>query len=705
MPDEKRGKKAFLELAMERFKLAAEAESDIREQALADLKFYSGEQWDDAIQSIRKKRGRPCLVMNHLPQFKRQICNEQRQNKPAIVVNPIGDNSDVETAEIQQGIVRHIEVNSNADVARDISFEQMVITGFGYRRIVTEYADDEGDEQEIRIKPIKDQFTVYFDPRCMEPDYSDAEFAFIIEDVPTKMFHAQYPRAEDASLEEYQAVGNSQPEWINEKHVRIAEYFYVEKPESAKRGRRKVKWAKITAAEVLEEQDWLGKYIPLIPVLGEEMIIDGKRVLKGFVRDAKHPQRQYNFMHSGAAEAIAILPKAPYILAVGQAENLEQKWERANVENFPYLEYNPVDVNGTAIGPPQRANSEANIQGYNQMIMLADNDLKASIGLYDASLGQKGPEQSGRAIAQRKQQGDLATLNFSDNQARSILHEGRVILDLMRVVYDTPRVMRIINPDGSVKQVVTQNGPSQEAAAKKLLTDQIKKIYDIGVGSYDVAVQVGPSYQSKRQEAVATQLELVKADPQLLPIIGDLLVGEMDIPGAKEIAKRLKKMLPPQLQDMGDEESQIQQLQTQHQQMVQELTLVSQHLQQAQQIIETKQVEQQGKVEIAKAQELSKQTIVKMQEVTKIAVAQINASKDAHQSYADAELKQYELLHNAAHDVALQATDQAHQQDMAAKQQAAAAQGQQADQSHDMDMAAVNQAHDEEMATANQGQE
>jgi hypothetical protein len=454
--------------------------------------------------------------------------------------------------------------------------------------------------------------------------------------------------------------------------------------------------------DILEEREWLGQYIPIIPVIGEELFIDGKRVLKGMVRDAKHPQRQYNFMHSGAAEAIAILPKAPYILAVGQAENLEQKWERANVENFPYLEYNPIDVQGTAIGPPQRSNSEANIQGYNQMIMLADNDLKASIGLYDASLGQKGPEQSGKAIAQRKQQGDVATLNYSDNLARSIDYEGRILLDLIPKVYDTPRIMRIINPDGSVNQVITHNGPSQAAAAKKLVTDQIKKIYDIGVGRYDVAVQVGPSYQSKRQEAVATQLELVKADPQLLPIIGDILVGEMDIPGAKEIAKRLKKMLPPQLQDMGDEESQIQQLQTQHQQMVQELTLTSQHLQQAQQVIETKKVEQDGKFAIAQMQEQSKQTIEQMRLENQRAIAEITTKAQDVRERTRLDQDLWEAGHNAAHETALQNDQQQHEKEQAAQQQAAAEQSQQADQSHDADMAASGQQHDAEMASQSQ---
>jgi hypothetical protein len=689
MPEKKKeDRREFLELAMERFKLCAEAESDIREKALNDLKFYSGEQWDDAIVTIRKRRGRPCLKMNHLPQFKRQICNEQRQNKPAIVINPLGDDADAKTAEALQGVVRHIEVNSHADVARDTSFEQMVVSSFGYRRIITEYADDDSGDQEIKIKRIPNQFTVYCDPLCMESDYSDARFMFVIEDVPRKLFEAEYGRI--VSLEEYESVGDTKPSWITEEYVRIAEYFHVDEEEAEKRKpKRKVKWAKITQQDVLDERDWLGRYIPLIPVLGEEMIIDGKRVLKGFVRDAIDPQRQYNFMHSGAAEAIAILPKAPYIMAVGQAEDLENKWEKANVENFPYLEYNPKEINGTLIGPPQRSNTEANIQGYTQLIALADNDLKASIGIYDASLGQRGPEQSGKAIAQRKQQGDIATLNYSDNLARSILHEGRILLDLIPKVYNKARVMRIIKPDDSVEHVVIHNGPDQAADAKKLQTDSINKIYDIGTGRYDVAVQVGPSYQSKRQEAVATQLELVKADPTLMQTAGDIIVRNMDIPQAGELADRIKMSLPPQLQDQnsGDPKVQLQNTKAQLMQMGQQFKQANDLLNQAHQIIQTKQVEQQGKVEIAKAQELSKVAIVKMQEMTKLAVAQINASKDANQTFAETEMQQYQIAHDSAHDVAMTGIQQDHEKQMAQLAAQNAQQSQASDQAHAQQMA------------------
>lgn len=697
MASEKTDRKDFLQLAMERFKLAGEAEADIRERALEDLKFFNGQQWDEAIATVRKRRGKPCLVMNHLPQFKRQITNEQRQQRPAITVNPVGDNSDVDTADMVQGIVRHIEVNSQADIARDMSFEQMVISSFGYRRVITDYADDDTDEQEIRIQPIKNQFTVYFDPLCMEPDYSDARYAFIIEDVPRKLFEDEYKNSDAVSLDEYQSVGDTAPDWLTEKHIRIAEYFYVEEEKRPKgRPKRKVKWAKITSQDVLDERDWLGKYIPIIPVLGEEMIIDGVRVLKGFVRDAKDPQRQYNFMNSGAAHAIALNPKSPYLLAVGQTEGLEAKWEKANVEDSPFLEYIPISVGGTVIGPPQRANNEVQIQGYKDLIMMADNDLKAAIGIYDASLGQRGPEQSGRAIAQRKQQGDLATLNYSDNLARSILHEGRVIIDLIPKIYDTPRVMRIIKPDDSVQHVVTHAGAEQAGQAEGLKTEAIQKIYDLSVGRYDVAVSVGPSYQSKRQEAVATQLELVKASPKLMDIGGDIIIRNMDIPQAGELADRVKKTLPPQLQDdqSTDPKVQLQNAQAQLAQMAQQHQLMQEVIQKQTKVIDEKQIEAQNKLDV-----------VRLQEETKITVAEINTKAQESLARIKLETDMFGKLHVAAHDAGTQAAQQAHDRKMQAGDRAHASVTQAADQSHESTMSDKAAAQQSALSAQNAAQQ
>jgi hypothetical protein len=299
----------------------------------------------------------------------------------------------------------------------------------------------------------------------------------------------------------------------------------------------------------------------------------------------------------------------------------------------------------------------------------------------------------------------MATLNYSDNMARTMRRCGKLLLEWIRDKYDVPKIRRIINPDGTVSQVITHNGPEQKSAAQQLQTEQIKKIYDIGTGRYDVTISVGPSYQTKRQEAVATQLDLVgKLPPQVTQNIMDLVVRNMDIPQSSEIADRLKRMIPPQIVggDEDDPQVQMQKMQATLKEMSQQHELLTKALQEAQKVIETKQVEQQGKVQITQVQEQSKQMIVKMQETTKLAVAQINASKDLDKTFAQAEIDRYDLLHGAAHELALQNDQQAHEREQAMQQQAAAAQSQQADQAHEAGMTAAGQQHEAEMAAAAQ---
>lgn len=722
----------FLAEATERFNLAAEAESATRRAALDDLKFSVGQQWPQDIEAQRNLDGRPCLTMNHLPQFIRQVTNGYRQQRPQAVINPVGGGADQETAEIFQGAIRHIEVQSDAEVADDHAFDCMVRTGFGYTRVITEYCDDEGFDQEIKIKWVKNQFTVYFDPNSVEPDYSDALYCFVIEDMAIAAFKDTYGKSQTASLNDFASIGDQAPGWATKDTIRVAEYFYVETESKTKFrlddgtmveelpegiqavnkrefSKRTVKWSKFNAIETLEggpddEIIWPGKWIPVIPVLGEDVDVDGTRFLAGLVRNMKDPQRMYNYWCSSATEGVALAPKAPFIMAEGQDENHEKDWAMANVKNFSRLVYKPVAVGGTPLGPPQRNAVEPPIQAMVMMIRQADNDLKAGAGIYDASLGQRGPEQSGKALEQRKSQGELATLNYSDNAARALRHRGRILIDLIPKIYDTPRLQRIINPDGSAKQVGIYNSKASGDEQPQIQDNQgdpIKKVYDIGVGSYDVTVSVGPSYQTQRQEAAATQVELMKALPQQAPFFADIAVRNMDIPQSKELADRLKKMLPPQLQDEDgdDPQAQMQKLQQQLMQLTQQHDMLTQHLNSAVQEIQTKQVEQQGKVQIVQAQEMSKQMIVKMQEATKIAVAQINASKDANQSFAENEIRKYELLqdaaiaqHDAAHEVGMQAMQQSHQQDLQQQQAAQDQQSQQSDQAHQQEMSQQQQA-------------
>lgn len=691
-----------IEKALERFKQASEADNYWRTNCLDDLEFSIGNQWPLTIETIREKDGRPCLVMDQIQQSIRLVCNQYRQQPPAITISPVGDGADVETSDIYQGMVRHVEVNCDAQVTYEKTHEGMVRTGFHSCRLLTEYVDDDSDEQELIIEWIKNAFSVYWQPGVPQ---EKARWCFIVVDMPRDQYISEYGESVLATSSDWTSVGDQPAEWVNKEYVRVAEYFeVVDVPRGkGKRPGKKVIWRKITAYEELDKEELPGTSIPVFTAYADDIDVDGKRYVAGLVRNAKGPQRQYNYMVSGATEAISLAPKAPWTAVEGQLAGREVQWEQSNVRNFAVLQYKQVDISGKPAPPPQRNVAEPPIQGMAQMIAQASNDLKASLGIYDPSLGQRRGDESGKAIERLQAQGNIATLNYSDNMSRMLKRLGKSLLEWMKVTYDAPRVQRIIAPDSTVKHVVIHNGADQKEAAEQLgLQHDIKKIYDIGVGRYDVIVSVGPTYQSKRQEAVQTQMELMKSlPPNQASAISDLAVRNMDIPQSNEMADRLKKMQPPQILEGDDDDPQvqIQKLQSQLQQFSQQHDLLQKALGEATDVIKTKKIEQDGKTQIAQMQELTKQAVVKMQEATKLAVAQINASKDVNQTFAETELKAYDIMHGAAHDVAMQKDQQAHEQQLAQQAQEAAAQqqdsaqqataqGQQSDQQHQQEMAA-----------------
>lgn len=589
--------------ARARFRLAEEAEHDIRNQALDDLRFRAGEHWPTELKQARDLDGRPCLTINRMPQFIQQVTNDQRQNRPSIKVHPVDDKADPKTAKRYQGLIRHIEYNSNADVAYATAFEGAVTHGFGYFRVVTDYVSPTGFEQEILIKRVRNAFSVLLDPFHQEPDGSDASWGFVFEDISKEDFRARYGEDAEGSSAAWELLGSEAAYWRTTQGYRVAEYFYKEfeerdicllstgeavaKAECEERLRALaaqgvsatvvkerraripvIRWCKLTGVRVLEKTDWLGKYIPIVPVYGQELDINGKRVLEGIVRNAKDPSRMYDYWASAETEAIALAPRAPFIGYEGQFAGHEHKWESANRKNHAYLEVRPMAIGGQPAPLPQRNAFEPAVQAITQARMLASDDVKATTGIYDSSLGARSNETSGKAILARNNQTQTSNFHFIDNLTRSLRHAGRILLDLIPNVYDTPRWERIVGDEGE-HEVVLFNAPFKDRGEEVT--------YNLGVGKYDVTVDVGPSYATKRQEAVASMLEVTRAYPQVAQIAGDLMVKNMDWPGAQEIAERLKKTLPPGLADDPNQKKQpippeVQAQMTQMNQMVEQLT-------------------------------------------------------------------------------------------------------------------------------------
>ena len=678
-----------------RFEMCEEAEKEVRELALDDLKFRAGDQWPEDMKLRRKAARKPCLTINVLPARERQILNENRQNKPAIQVNPVGDGADEDTAEILQGIIRHIEYDSGADAAYDTALASAVRGGFGYFRILPEYEDHQSFQQVLKIKRITNPFQVYVDPTAKEADYSDADFWFQFEDLTRDEYKQQFPDSELATLDDWKTVGDRTPNWLSENSVRVCEYVYREYkkdtivqvrnaagetrtvsksklPEKLPRGVKilqereteipQVKWCKFNAMEVLEKTDWPGKWLGLVPVLGDELYVDGKKVLEGMVRHAKDPMRMNNVMSSELVQSIGLAPKAPFVAATGQTEG-HPEWDNANTENYSVLRYEPISVSGSQVPPPQRNVAEPAIQAIAEARALFVDDTKAVTGIYDAQLGAKSNEQSGTAIGQRKVQGELSNFHFADNLARGLHFCGLQLLDLIPHYYNRAMVIRIIGEDGKQSMVKVN---------QKFDQGGIQKIYDLTTGKYDVTVSAGPSYQTKRQEAVATMLQIRQANPHMPPIYDDILFQNMDFPGHEEMAERAKKALPPGLADAdpNDPQAQLQQTQAQMTQLAAQHQQLVAALNQANEVIKTKQIENQGKMQIAQMQEQNAFAMRKLDADVKLAVAEIGTKAQIELERIRSIGQVQSDLHEGAHDYAMQKDAQA----------AAAAQAQQAHQ-------------------------
>ena len=609
--------KDILSVAKSRFTMAVSAYSESREDELDDLRFYAASpdnqwQWPADVLATRGAvqgqtiNARPCLTINKLPQHVRQVTNDQRQNRPSGKVIPVDDKADVEVAEVFDGLVRHIEYISDADVAYDTACENQVAYGEGYIRLLTEYCDDNSFNQDIKIGRIRNSFSVYMDPTIQDPCGSDAQWCFITEDLTKAEYERQFPDAQPISSMMSQGVGDASiSQWVSENTVRIAEYFYIEHEKAtlnlyygnvsamkgsaededmAMRGMKpiktrivdikKVKWCKINGFEILESQDWAGSSIPVVRVVGNEFEVDGRIYVSGIVRNAKDAQRMYNYWTSQEAEMLALAPKAPFIGYGGQFEGYEQQWKTANTTNWPYLEVNPdvTDGAGAVLPLPQRAPPPLPQTGLIQAKMGASDDIKGTTGQYDSSLGQTSNERSGKAILARERQSDVGTYHYVDNLARAVRYITRQIVDLIPKIYDTERIARIVGEDGETG--IIKVNPNQPMPVNKIMDQQgivLEKIYNLGVGKYDVCVTTGPSYMTKRQEALEAMAQLLQGNPQLWAVAGDLFIKNMDWPGAQEMSKRFAKTIDPKIMEGGDDSPEMQAAKMQMDAMNQEM--------------------------------------------------------------------------------------------------------------------------------------
>jgi hypothetical protein len=511
-------------------------------------------------------------------------------------------------------------------VAYDTACENQVSYGEGYITLMTEYCDENTFDQDIKIGRIRNSFSVYMDPLIQDPTGADAKYCFITEDLTKAEYERQYPDAAPISTLQSLGVGDqSISNWLNEDTVRIASYYYIDydktklnlypgnqsafegtpedkmlkemfgKPVKSRMSERpRVMYCKINGYEILEQKEWAGKWIPVIRVIGNEFEVDGRIYISGLVRNAKDAQRMYNYWVSQEAEMLALAPKAPFIGYGGQFEGYEDKWKTANTNNWPYLEVNPdvTDGQGAVLPLPQRAQPPMASSGLLQAKAGASEDIKSTTGQYNASLGMGSNERSGKAILARQREGDVGTFHYGDNLTRAVRHVARQLVDLIPKIYDTQRIARIIGEDGETKMI--KINPDQPQPVNKIVNEQgivIEKIYNPGVGKYDVVATTGPGYATKRQEALEAMAQLLQGNPQLWSVAGDLFVKNMDWPGAQEMAKRFAKTIDPKFLSDDNDDPALQAAQQQIQAMGAEMEQMYQMIQNVGKSIEMQDME------------------------------------------------------------------------------------------------------------------
>ncbi|MCA6281637.1 portal protein [Phenylobacterium sp.] len=556
--DEARRDERILAQARADFARAREAGREDRQAAAEDLRFARlGEQWPEAIRRARELEGRPCLTLNRLPAFIRQVVNEARQNRPAITCHPVDSDADPQTAEVLNGLIRNIEQSSDADVAYDTALDFAVTCGFGVFRINARAPETGGEDLDLVIERVADPFTVYGDPDSLAADSSDWDVAFVTRRMDRRAFAARWPGAEAVDFEDEDLAGaggriegGSQVRlvefWRREAVERSlitltdgqemeAEVFEARRPFLEAAGLApagpprtapgvRVVQRILSGAAVLETVDWPGKFIPLVPVYGEEIRVDGRRRLRGLVRDARDAQRMFNYWRTTSTELVALAPKAPFIGRKGAFDTDQAKWTTANSQTHAFIEYDGPE-------PPHRQPFAGVPAGALQEALNAADDLKSIMGLHDASLGARSNETSGKAILARQREGDVSTFHYIDNLSRAIRHAGRILIDLIPKVYSAQRMVRILGPDGA-PALVEVNGEGTAPGGR---------IFDLAAGRYDLTVRAGPSFASRREEAASQMIELIRAYPPAAPLIGDLLARNLDWPGAEEVARRLAR--------------------------------------------------------------------------------------------------------------------------------------------------------------------
>lgn len=605
---------SLIDEATEFFNMVAEYEADARTRYIDDIRFENGDstnyyQWPDTLRNSRSTDNKPCLTMNMVRQHNLLISNMLRKNKSSPKVVAMGGPATQESALMMKALIRHIEYQSDAQDAYTVARAFQIGPGRGWVRLVTEWVPGTFD-QEIFIRPILDPLTVFIDPNCRQKfTKADAKQALVFDTLPVSEFLEAFPDCEDCVGLQPLGVGTTDGDYLSKHHVRVAEYFRkVTKKDDllsfVHQGRRAtirksmlsgnlsrlilddpltkirsvmdevVEWKLIAGSRVIDETLWPGSFIPLIPFIGEETVIDGRLDIKGHTRAMRDPQRMYNYAASASVEVVATQTKTPWIAPARAIEGYETYWNSANTTNVSVLPYNDVDEDNpdAKIEKPERVAPPVSSPAFSEALVTAQQQMMLTSGQYQNALGQMGNERTGKAINARQEQSDIQVFHFQDNYESGLKFLCKQIIELVPKIYDTQRIIKIQAEDGTNLEIEIDPGARmaylQEVGHQGEVT---RRLFNPALGRYDIAADVGPAYTSRRQETLDALTLILTQAPGLVGIIGDLLFKNMEFDDATEAAQRLRRMVPPEALGQGPSQSE-QALQLQVQQLGAALT-------------------------------------------------------------------------------------------------------------------------------------
>lgn len=658
----------FLE-ADERLRISIEANGENTKFAIEDLEFEDGQQWPADLANMRRIDKRPTLTINLTRSMVRRVCNNMRQQRPRIKVHPVGDGARIEDAKVVGGLIRHIETLSNASVAYDAGGESAVKIGWGYWRVIGEYVDETSFDQELKIKSIRNPFTVYDDPSCQLPTGQDREWCLITEEMSRQKYKRKYPKAENVEYTRG-GPGDDGKLWESKEKIRLAEYYRIQKtperlyqmtdgttlfqsdlkrlrqklearqifvatdPETGEEisrmsHRREVQWFRLNGRQVVEKRTIPGRWIPVVRCLGNLLDLNGQIRIRGMIRDLKDSNRMLNYWATCETEIVALAPRAPYIAAEGQLDG-HPEWKDANQKPYSSLTYNivhsnPDDPNSPVLPPPQRIEAVQVPAGIVNARQGAKMDLMELAGMpHEPGRDTPGVVVSGKALRERQALSDIGHFQYYDNQTMAIAFTGDILLDQIPHYYSTQRMQRIIGEDGTPQMIGinqrTQTGVGPDGRA----IFEVKN--NLTMGRYDVVMDTGPGYETRRQEQAETTVDLLRVGPLAEVAVktgADLIFRNF---GMDDMADRLVASNPAGLQKA------IAELPKEAQGIVQSLFG---QLQQAQEVIKQQALEIKYKGTIESGWMQVERDKINKQSITKVHDTEVKADATITKAHID----------------------------------------------------------------------